>query len=499
MKRILSCLLCLTMLAAFAASCGEAPENPSVTQAAVSETASSGAETTEAPAYLPPDSDYEGASFCVASYDYSDSAAVWKASTYCEAYVDEFDGDAINDAIYMRNQKVEEELNVRFTLYPMATLADGGKALNVLILAGDDSVDLGLVNGSCLPTIFGERAANLLDLYDLEGIDFDNSWWDQNSRRELEIYGKLNTITGDVCLWRSFAPIIVFFDKQLVEDYALGDMYGMVRDGQWTLDRLISMSETVAHDLNGDGVMGVEDCYGMAEQLSLVANLLFPCNVRISRKDSEGRSQLTLNSDRTATAIEKIVPFLNNDQVNIIANKYSGKYNNVFFDLHLAMFKENRLLFNLNQLLITLDLRDMDADFGILPDPKFDESQDDYLTDFSLWWSTFVIVPVTNGELRMTGEVLESMGYHAQELMTPAYMDVTVRNKTIRDEESAEMLEMILGSISYDLACFYNWGGVLTMINNLGVNNNSNFASAYAAIETKVQAALDATFDAWDQ
>ena len=89
------------------------------------------------------------------------------------------------------------------------------------------------------------------------------------------------------CVTTLPAPITVFFNKQLVEDYALGDLYALVRDGQWTLDRLISMSEAVAHDLNGDGAMGVEDCYGMAEQLSLVSNMLFPCDVRISTKDSE--------------------------------------------------------------------------------------------------------------------------------------------------------------------------------------------------------------------
>nr|MBQ4318919.1 hypothetical protein [Clostridia bacterium] len=125
----------------------------------------------------------------------------------------------------------------------------------------------------------------------------------------------------------------------------------------------------------------------------------------------------------------------------------------------------------------------------------FDEAQDEYVSPTSGWWSTYLIVPITNGEMKMTGEVVEAMGYHSQQTTVPAYMNVTVLDKTLRDTDSEEMINLVFDTISYDLARFFNWGSITNTISAFGTGNNTNFASVWAANEAKIQTALDATFE----
>ena len=111
------------------------------------------------------------------------------ATKYCEAYEEEQNGDVINDAIYERNSAVEEDLNVKIGVFSLSTFANGATELQKVILAGDHVAEIGLVNGSGLPKMLGEKGEYLVDLYDLEGVDFSNSWWDQRCQEELEILG----------------------------------------------------------------------------------------------------------------------------------------------------------------------------------------------------------------------------------------------------------------------------------------------------------------------
>ncbi len=378
----------------------------------------------------------------------------------------------------------------------METLGSGYGYLSKFILAGDHVCDIALITGTGLPTIFGVKGEYLTDTRELEGLDLTHSWWDQKSVEEFDILGRLYAVNGDISLWSKYSPIVYFFNKQVAEDYNLGNLYDMVRDGKWTLDKLAEFCTTVSNDIDGDGTMTDKDAYGLSHQFRLLSDMILSCGIRITEKDEDGVSQLMFNNERTVEAIEKIVPLLNNDWITVSTSKFTN-YTNIFMDLHVGMFKDNRLLFNENQMLITMNMRDMETDFGVIPSPKLNEAQDGYHAVHSPWWSTYLIVPITNMELKKTGEVCEAMGYYGQQLVIPAFIDVTVLNKTLRDTDSKEMINLVYDSISYDLAVFFNWGGITGGISSLSTGNNTNFSSFWASNEEKIQKAIDATFEGW--
>jgi len=488
-KTLASILALLTLSATLLTACGggDTKAPASDTTAAADTTSAEVTEAVTTSEYADPGVDYNGAEFVMAAYD-SDNY-FWQAASYCDVYAESETGEPINDSLYQRNRAVEEQLNVKIKPYSVdvsTRIID--TEVKRLILAGEDLIDAAFVVGSGIPTMVGSGDM-VYDLSTIDTLDLSYSWWDQKSVEYMSILGSIYAVTGNISLYANFAPIVYFVNKQLVSDFSLDNPYDTVRDGKWTLDKAIEMATAVAHDVNGDSKMDINDCYGMCGELSGINNMLLAAGLRFTEHNEEGIPELVYNNEKTISFFEKVIPFLNNKSVVTTSGQYSG-YGNVFVEVFVPMFADNRVLFYNNQLLVAMNLRDMEADFGILPSPKFDENQEEYIGGTNNSWISFIVVPVTNGALDMTGIVLDAMGYYSQQYVTPAYIETTVLDKALRDEDSAEMLEIILASRTYDLAYYYNWGSISSVGSGLASSGSTDFASRYATSENAIKNAL---------
>ncbi len=487
--RTLALLLAMLLLA----SCGQNATETAAETAAGGETAETILET-EAVEYLPPDVDYEGATFTIGAVDfYSKGGGNWIAQNYCEAYAD-LTGDPLHDGICERNNRVEEELNVVLEAFSFDSYgAEPGNKLKSLVLAGETVIDMAAITGYGLPVVLS--AGCLMNLQDLPGLNLEASWWDETSRETFTIMDTLYALAGDFNLNTNFAPITYFFSKQLVEQNGLDDPYTLVKEGKWTLDKSIQMAEAVAGDTNGNSTIDhTADTFGICLEPLSMTSAIHGCNVTIAGKDAEGKPVFHIDKERAAKVVETMQPFYHNANVTMLSSKIKG-YNNVFRELFLPTFQENRVLFYNNQLLVAMNLREMDADFGILPHPKFDEAQENYCGPVNYHWASFVTVPVTNDRPALTAHMLDALGYYSQQFVTPMYVEKTVQGKTLRDEESIEMLDIILSTRIYDLAAIYDWGGISSVFNKMGENDTLAFASTYASKEAGADKALAKTVD----
>ncbi len=493
MKKILASLLALLTVLSMAACASDAATTSDTTASDVADVETTAAETTVASEYVDPGVDFGGAEFYIASYD-SDNV-FWQAATYCDAYVEEENGDPINDSVYRRNAAVEDELNVKLIC---RGFNDGSSGRNIankvkpLILAGDDKLDMMYITGDGLSSLLG--TGNIIDLASIPTLDLSHSWWDEESVTSLSLLGSSYAVTGDASLYANFAPVIYFMNKQVAEDYSLGNLYDVVRDGSWTVDTALEKVRAVTADVNGDGVRGVEDVYGLCGAPSMIMYAFDSSDIRLTKNDADGVPEPILNNAKTVGLIEKLVPFYLDREYVTLATDYSG-YGNVYTDVFVPMFAENRVLFYNNQLLVAMNLRNMESDFGVLPNPKYDEAQDGYISTQSNSWASFVTVPTTVRDLNMTGYILDALGYYGQQYVTPAYIDTTVMDKALRDDDSAEMLEIILGSRHYEIAYYYNWGGIGSLVTAMVTGGTTDFASKYAAIEDTVAAKITETIE----
>lgn len=495
-KKALSVLLLCSFIFSISA-CGQqdglnAPADNAAVNTDVGSSETTAEETTEEPSeYTSPDRKYDGADFTVASMRRDDNS-LWIAYGYREMFSEEENGDPINDALFIRNRQVMDKLDINIKHYDLSS--DAGKDFLKIAMSGDDIIDIGIINTNNIPTVM--NSDTLIDLNTLSGVDFSHSWLDHNETESLTILKRLYAATGDITLGINLAPITIFFNKQLHENLGLENPYALVENGSWTLAKSMEMSYAAAADLNGDGKADVDDQYGMMFENATLYSMLYAGGVRLTTNDAEGVPQISVNVDLASSIFDLFSPFMADKTTNLIDGQFPAK--NCFTDIMLPKFKDNHALFFNNQLLVALNLRSMDTDFGILPPPKYLEESDSYHVPINLYWAMFAVVPKTNTRTELCSDVMEAMGYYGQKYLTKAYVETTIMDKAIRDEDSLKMLDIIFSSRVYDSATLYDWGGMRSVIGGLVGKSEGAFATAFAKNESKIQKGIDKTLASFE-
>lgn len=472
-KKGIVILLALLLLAQTGCSSGttETENKSGETTTTVTETV----ETKETPEV--PDADYGGTTFDILA------CGNW-AQDWTEIYefqAEELTGEAINDAVYNRNLKVADKFNVEINEIHHMGNADGGtgkglKFVQQSVQAADNLYDLALICSYDCSTL--AAGGYLLDMMtDVPYIDLTKSWWDQKAVQDLAIGKKMYYSTGDITMIDNECTFCILFNKQMIEDYDLDDPYTLVKDGTWTIDKFVDMASQVSVDTNGDGKYTEADTYGYCIWWEAMCGTIAGAGERYCSLNDKGEIELTFLTERTLDALNKFTT---------LAYDRSRAYSiQISPDKIEDMFANDQVLFYSRYLCIVKKYRDMDTDFGVLPYPKYDEAQKEYYSSVSSYGSSHICVPVSLENLEMTGAVTEYMAAVSQELVTPAYYDVTLQGKVLRDEESTEMLDIILGGRVFDLGWNYQIGDLFQDTLNMFMKSSTDFVSMYEKKEAK--------------
>lgn len=408
--------------------------------------------------------------------------------------LEEENGDLINDAIVKRNRAVEDELNVNIELIPLtAQDRTSSEVLRTYIMAQEDVVQVSMQMASGMGPLLSTDGL-VVNLNDIPTLDLSSSWWNQNANEEFNLYGKQLTAVGDMCLFNLGSPVVVYFSKKLVETNQLENPYQLVYDGKWTFDTMAKMSADTANDINGNTEMDAEDIFGFGGEGASITYFYYASGMRYCERDSAGELSLTLNTEKTADLVAKVIPFLRNANTNIYSSDSKwADFSNKFVDLMMPKLTKGELLFFSNQLHVALSMRDAEYDFGVVPMPKWDESQKEYYSFGNGSFSDYIVVPSTNTNLEMTGHFLDAMGHYAQEYITPAFIDYSIMDKAVRDEDSANMINMIYDNQVFDVGYVFNWGSITGDMSNMVKNSQNNWASGWAEDASETETAFAET------
>ncbi len=170
-----------------------------------------------------------------------------------------------------------------------------------------------------------------------------------------------------------------------------------------------------------------------------------------------------------------------------------------FVDLGLPI-ESGRCLFTLYTFNKLYTIRDVDVEFGILPYPKLDEDQEDYISND---WAGLMCVPMSLPEesYTMVGDVIELLAYHSAEEVIPTYIDKTLGIKLSRDDESKEMIELIFDTCTFRPGMnYFGMNGIFYSVDNMliktGQNNLASFIAANGpALETNISEFNEAVKD----
>ena len=462
-KQILAMLLLASAL--ITASCGSGDTTASDT-ASVATEAQTSAETLspldQTVASLPA-KDFDGYEFTI--MDRNSEHTPWH--TY-DVFAEGENGDAINDAVFKRNQVIEELYNIKIKEEGVYIPVDN---MQKLIIAGDDTIDVFTDGLNALTKL---TIGNMLyDYNDIDEIQFDQPWWDQQIRNELSVEGKSFFATGDISIMDNEATWCILFNKKMIEDYDLDDPYTLVREGVWTIDKMYEMAKSVSKDLDGDGKMGKADQFGFLTEIYNVYALWVGGDNRIIEKDGDDLPISAMYNERSATVYDKVVEFTFDESVSAIAGRAVFP---AYSDMNVC-FTEGRGLFDYGAMALVSDFRESETDFGILPSPKLDAAQERYCNTFSPYNLMAYAIPASVSDVSRTGSVLEAMAQVSAHILTPAYMDVSLMGKFVRDNESEEMIELILATRTYDIGAIFQWGNSFSIFNNATKSRAGTFAS----------------------
>jgi hypothetical protein len=118
------------------------------------------------------------------------------------------------------------------------------------------------------------------------------------------------------------------------------------------------------------------------------------------------------------------------------------------------VFTEGRALFSTMTLrLISQYLTEMEDAYGILPEPKYDTYQKEYLS-FVNGSTSLVMIAKTESDPEFVGAIMEAMATYNYEHVTPNMFQVVTKLQAAQDPISAEMVDLIIRNRVFDLGYF---------------------------------------------
>lgn len=480
-----SILLAVLLASTSVFSCGEAAESdPKGTE--TSEAKSE--ETTSDPRLAIddglPEKDFGGYEFRILSAYYG------KSPTIPVFAPEEASGDVVDDAVYARNQRVEDRFNCKIVEI------DSGKSdwnehtqmIKNSVLAGDDNYDLTLNHIIGGPNISLDGV--FMNLNDLKYLDFSKPWWSEQMIDEFTVRNQIYLVGDVVGLDALKNAKVHFLNKKKFAEYGLELPYEQVFSGTWTLDKLISLTKDVYEDVNGNTERDVEDFYGYVSHSSQ-NGWLVSCDVPVLEKDPDKTLKIVVNGDKVASLVEKLYKWYFEAKGSLIIKGNDPVTGAVQSDWQALLFASGHGLVAFAQIKhATSTFRESNVEYGIIPFPKWDEKQESYRT-FS--GSNLIGVPITVSDPERTSIIFEALTAETYKTVVPAYFGTALKEKFTYDSESGQSLDIINDTLTISFAYAYdNWQGFGHMLGAILASDtpSADYASFYAGRITSAETRL---------
>lgn len=474
-RRIVILFLIMAMFV-MSAACAAETDSPGAENTGEQQTAETVPEETRVYPDLPA-GNFEGYTFKMAHWIIDG----WTILTDLDAEV--LDGEVINDAVFARNRTIEEKYNTVLS----AEYINHAELINTCrksVQAGDNAFDVYFPRTyeSTQLVSFGV----LLDLNKLGFVDWDKPWWDSQAAAELSIDGRLLMMESDITLMDKGATACIYYNKNVAGKYSIESLYDLVYNNKWTLDKMAELAKSVVSDANGDGKMTDADNWGIVSYDDWTYIILHGSGGRYASKDEDDLPVIAFNNERTIGVAEKIVEMMYDSSYFLHTNNFTTPGTT-----EITMLGNDQYLFYVERITKTEEMRAIESDFGILPVPKFNESQEKYGHSVSIHTSGIMTVPKTVEDTERTGFILEALAAESRYVLIPAYYDIVLKDKYSRDEESVDMLDIIFANRVYDLGEFYQFGQFNEEFLRMYSNRKTDVMSLFAGKEKAMQSAID--------
>ena len=436
--------------------------------------------------FVPDDVNYEGLTvrFMVCSAYYDDNSS--EIAPLEEEYQP---GEIIPEAVVERNNLVYEKIGVEIESLPTELRGNWSgyqSSLEKSVASGANDYDA--ICGAAYGAYHCAVQQLLVNLEAVDSLDLSHPWWSQRSRKSFDFGADtpiVYYINGDINYFDNWGSSCFLFNKNFLVDHGYEYPYDLVREYKWTFDAMTSMASNMYSDLDGNGKKKANDAFGIVANTGIMERYL-PANGfdYIIRNDQD---ELVLNeTEAFVNAAETLFNYLRYDENVYLDN---GGYSAIFYRGD-AGFSEDNLS------AIRRASAEMEDDYGVLPFPMWDESQQEYGCSVNEAWATVCGITVT-ADRETVGLALDVMGAFSPETVTEAVVDRGAMIRNARDEDTADMIRIIMDSAEFPFSLLVEWGGINMAFNSmLAAKREFDYASLAARmgkiVESESQKALEA-------
>ncbi|MBQ8258831.1 MAG: hypothetical protein IJY97_04630 [Clostridia bacterium] len=385
-------------------------------------------------------------------------------------------GDMLNDEIYKRNLKLEEDLNFTFEFITTASKEEG-TSLTIAEFESGGSSGIDIVTHYAYYSTGAALRNCYANLHTIDTVNLENPWWKQTYIDAATIKDQLYFVVGDLNLAVVDRSISIYYNATLANDYQIGDLYGTVLDGQWTIDKLIEYTKDTWVDTNQSGAIDMADKIGIIGIKGSEAydGMLPAFDIDIIGKKDDGGLELVWDTEKVSSAIDLEIQLYNQNNgacLHSSAAELRDKFTNggSLFWIHMVYADAAT-----NQA-----LRAMNDSYGLLPLPKYNAEQQNYHTAVQDAYSIMSVMS-TSKQIEAVGTVLEEWNYRSYMDILPVYCEVIMKNRYLANVESGMIFDIIRNSAKFNTGMIYSseLDGIANMNRDVAKSGVNSFASTY--------------------
>ena len=358
-------------------------------------------------------------------------------------------GTPIDEAIFRRQNRVEKYLGIDIigVKYPDSAWNTYNKNIQSAVQNMDGTLDAFITHPhGAISNLISDNL--IVDLSEFEGIDLDAEYWNKNVMNSLELKGNYYLGYSDYNLVDTY---VIAFNKEMLAKYASSmdkSIYDVVRDREWTLDKMIDLASNVYADATGNG-KSKDDTFGISGSCWVgFCGFLTSSNIPMMMQDQQSGNYKVALSDkeyqgRADGLIEKL--------------RDLDKSNFAFFDhpsttgysTRSVPLSSGRTLMETIGVSSLSGLLSYNVEFGVLPYPMYDLSQAN-VGYKSLQWGGYIAVPSYVKNPIMTGEALEMLSFYSEPVRV-TYYEKQLGKQVADVPDDVAMLDIVWDSVSTDI------------------------------------------------
>ena len=389
--------------------------------------------------------------------------------------VQETTGEPLDDAVFTRNSVFFETYGVQVFTTKMAATgildhfkADVKSSYNYDFLFAHTNWNVDLAAQGYL--------YNFLELEPY--IDLSKSWWDEGTK-SFNIADSIWFMNGSFNYDDDATTYCLMFNKEISENYFQTDdiFYNLVKENNWTLDEFYSYAQKASKNI-GDAQWDEKDQYGFVTTWEYGTTFFYGSGLNYVKCEKGQNPVITLD----ATSIKKATSLL--EKLNsIYATEVTYWPAGGLEQVGKEIFWGGRCLF-FGEIVenVVESNKKMEADFGVLPVPKYDANQKNHISWTHGISSSMVIANHVDNQEKF-GLLLEAFNVLSEQYVRPAYYDVVLTRKSVQDADSKPMLDIIFKGRTYDLAMYYDALGLVNAFKKCVNEGKTGFAQEYASVK----------------